>query len=286
MKKYMISGLYYLFCLFLILIMKPTINKEKVLPSTVVPPVVTEIKDGYFLGDTSLNHVIHEVKGSVIIPFHQVTDFQVRTKENVPLYFRMGDKEATVRIPKNTYLKHLGAHDDGWVKVSYLGYTGYLREDLSKIVLIPVIFQESSEWAEIQRTQVKNIRVRAAENAMLKLMTPYEWGAEGPVDYDRDGDAREGYDCSGLLQWAFFEEGLLIPRTTATGYNRGMKVERKDIEVGDLIYFNPKSSIAPVSHVGIYLGDNMMLHATKVFGMTGISEVYWDRMVSIVRFGE
>jgi hypothetical protein len=92
-------------------------------------------------------------------------------------------------------------------------------------------------------------------NAESQLGVPYVWGGETPEG---------GFDCSGLLQWAFHEAGVSIPRVTHDQWNAGQRVEFDDIQRGDLLFWRTDPT-APdyISHVAIYLGDGMMLEAPR-----------------------
>lgn len=239
-----------------------------------------------YVSNTTKNHTLEAVPGSKYIPLSQVSKYEVKTK--MALNMRKGagtTHEVLLSIPKGVSLLREELMDNGWAKVTYNGVTGYINSSETYAYTIPVVWKEDSAFAKIDRTNPnKALGVSAIENAMTQLTKPYQWGAEGPVDYDRDGDTRIGFDCSGLTQWAYYESGKMIPRTTATGYNKGQQVSRENIQVGDLIYFKTTSSSAPVTHVAMYLGDNMMLHASSAFAMTSVSEVYWDKMVTITRW--
>ncbi|MEU7277649.1 NlpC/P60 family protein [Streptomyces sp. NPDC045431] len=76
---------------------------------------------------------------------------------------------------------------------------------------------------------------------------PYISGAEGP----------NAYDCSGLTQWAYRQAGVSLTRTTYTQQNDGVKIGRSQLKPGDLVFFNG------LSHVGLYAGNNTVLHAPK-----------------------
>ena len=92
-------------------------------------------------------------------------------------------------------------------------------------------------------------------NAETQLGVPYVWGGTTPD---------VGFDCSGLLQWAFQEAGVSIPRVTHDQWNAGSKVEWDDLERGDLLFWRSDPT-APdyISHVAIYLGDGQMLEAPR-----------------------
>ncbi|HEY2206554.1 MAG TPA: NlpC/P60 family protein [Pseudonocardia sp.] len=88
----------------------------------------------------------------------------------------------------------------------------------------------------------------ALSYASKKLGLPYVWGAAGPT----------AFDCSGLTQWAFKQVGISLPRTSQAQSHVGTAVSKGDLRPGDLVFF-----YSPVSHVGIYLGNNKLLHASE-----------------------
>lgn len=263
----------------------PTPEPEKPVETTPPASVIPPVENGEI--NTSVSLIAQTIPGSLIIPLSEVSEYEVKTKIAINMRTGAGtDNSIITSIPKGVTLKREELLNNGWVKITYNGKTGYINGSDTYVLTIPVVWKADSEWAKIKRdTTSKSLGVAALENALTQLTKPYQWGAEGPVDYDRDGDTRVGFDCSGLTQWAYYQEGKLIARTTATGYNKGTQIARADIQIGDLIYFKPATpSNTIVSHVAIYMGNNMMLHASSSFKMTTISGVYWDRAVSIVRY--
>ncbi|MEK9519838.1 NlpC/P60 family protein [Streptomyces sp. NPDC087908] len=87
----------------------------------------------------------------------------------------------------------------------------------------------------------------ALSAAATQIGKPYQSGAEGPG----------AYDCSGLTQWAYGKAGVGLTRTTYTQQNDGTKIGRSQLKPGDLVFFNG------LSHVGLYAGNNTILHAPK-----------------------
>ncbi|NLY20965.1 MAG: C40 family peptidase [Tissierellia bacterium] len=78
---------------------------------------------------------------------------------------------------------------------------------------------------------------------------------------------KEGFDCSGLVYAAYVNElGIKLPRSSKDQATAGVEVDRDDLEVGDLLFFDTTGN-GGVSHVGIYTGNNMMLHASSSRGM-------------------
>ena len=83
--------------------------------------------------------------------------------------------------------------------------------------------------------------------AMSKLGSPYSWGATGP----------DSFDCSGLMFWAYQQSGKSIPRTSSAQIAGGTSVSRGDLQPGDIVGFYPG-----VTHVGMYIGDGQIVHAS------------------------
>jgi cell wall-associated NlpC family hydrolase len=92
------------------------------------------------------------------------------------------------------------------------------------------------------------VNASAMQNALSKLGAPYRWGAEGPY----------AFDCSGLVNWAYENAGISLPRTSRALSNVGIPVAKSDLRPGDLVFF-----YHPVSHVGIYIGDGKIVHASN-----------------------
>jgi cell wall-associated NlpC family hydrolase len=88
----------------------------------------------------------------------------------------------------------------------------------------------------------------AMRNALSKLGSPYRYGASGPA----------AFDCSGLVNWAFKNAGVALPRTSRALSKVGTPVAKADLRPGDLVFF-----YRPISHVAIYIGDGKVVHASN-----------------------
>ena len=97
----------------------------------------------------------------------------------------------------------------------------------------------------------------AIKYALQQIGDKYVFGADGLVYWD----------CSGLTMRAFQAAGVSLPHSSRAQYNYGKSVARKDLQPGDLVFFGK-----PISHVGIYLGGNRMLHAPRSGSRVKIAE--------------
>jgi cell wall-associated NlpC family hydrolase len=87
----------------------------------------------------------------------------------------------------------------------------------------------------------------AVNTAMAQIGDPYVWGAGGP----------DAFDCSGLIQYAYSAAGVSLPHSSASQSQMGAPVSRDQLQPGDLVFF-----YSPVSHVGMYIGNGQMVHAS------------------------
>ncbi|MEU2772339.1 NlpC/P60 family protein [Streptomyces sp. NPDC007162] len=101
---------------------------------------------------------------------------------------------------------------------------------------------------------------KAIAFARAQIGKPYVWGATGPGSYD----------CSGLSQAAWKAAGVSLPRTTYDQVNAGTTVPLADAQPGDLVFFYDD-----ISHVGIYIGNGMMIHAPKPGAYVREESIYY-----------
>jgi len=96
-------------------------------------------------------------------------------------------------------------------------------------------------------------RDRPLIHALQALGVQYRYGGRSP---------ETGFDCSGLITHVFERAwGMLLPPGTAALSKVGTAVKAKELEPGDLVFYNTRNR--PYSHVGIYLGDGRFLHAPR-----------------------
>lgn len=126
----------------------------------------------------------------------------------------------------------------------------------------------------------------AVRESMNYLGTPYEFG----------GDTLEAFDCSYFIQEVFREHmDVYLPRVTIDQFEVGEDIPEEEMQPGDVIYFSDIDAAddtredGEVTHAGIYVGNNFMIHASRTEGMTQISLLndYWsDHFTGVKRFDD
>jgi cell wall-associated NlpC family hydrolase len=87
----------------------------------------------------------------------------------------------------------------------------------------------------------------AVQAALSRIGSPYSWGGSGP----------SAFDCSGLVMWSFQQAGMSLPHSSQALARGGQPVSTDLMQPGDLVTY-----YSDASHVGIYIGDGMMVHAS------------------------
>lgn len=106
--------------------------------------------------------------------------------------------------------------------------------------------------------------------AKSMLGVKYRYGGTSP---------NRGFDCSGLVQYSHRSAGINIPRTTSQQYRAAIRISRRYLKAGDLVFFKTTPSRG-ISHVGIYLGNNKFIHAPssgKRVKISSMNDKYWKK---------
>jgi len=102
--------------------------------------------------------------------------------------------------------------------------------------------------------------------------TPYVWGGSTP---------ETGFDCSGYVCWVYNQNGYDVGRTTANGlWNKSQHISEAEAKPGDLVFFEGTYDTPGKSHVGIYLGNGMMVSAGDPIKYANIHSSYWQKYLS------
>lgn len=99
----------------------------------------------------------------------------------------------------------------------------------------------------------------AVDFAMAQVGEPYVWGGNGP----------DSWDCSGLTKAAWAQAGVSISRSSTAQINDGTRVASDQLQPGDLVFY-----YSPISHVGVYIGDGKMVHATHPGDVVSVDPVF------------
>lgn len=159
----------------------------------------------------------------------------------------------------------------------------------SKKVVISGGSGKTTDISEIIRSTDTRVAVEAlrdvsdpmerelVENAMGWLGTRYRYG----------GDSRDGTDCSGFVMSLYRDVcALKLPRTTTAQMDYCSRRSRKEARVGDLVFFGAPKGGGNVTHVGLYIGNGEMIHASSSRGVTvsSVDDGYWgDRLKCVGR---
>jgi len=106
-----------------------------------------------------------------------------------------------------------------------------------------------------------------AEYALAFRGIPYRFGGSDP----------SGFDCSGLVQYVFAQYGIFVPRVVEQQWEVGRKIKPRQIQPGDLLFFNIHGHDA--THVAIAIGQNRFVHAPNSTGVVRIEDLtsdYWS----------
>jgi peptidoglycan DL-endopeptidase CwlO len=130
------------------------------------------------------------------------------------------------------------------------------------------VFNQTGSYPDIVLPEATNVETHALRAALTQRGKPYLWGAAGP----------DSFDCSGLIVWAYAQEGISLPHYTGSLWNDGEHISRDNLEPGDLVFFD-----ADISHVGIYLGNGLMVDAPHSGSVVRVEAVWWGQYVGAVR---
>ena len=123
---------------------------------------------------------------------------------------------------------------------------------------------------------VSERRTSLLKEAQRYSGVPYVWGGTSP----------RGFDCSGFVHYVYKQKGINIPRETVSLYNGARKVSADQAKPGDIVFFHKTYNTSkPISHVGIYIGNGKMIHASSSRGViiANINTSYWRS--KLVGFG-
>jgi len=174
---------------------------------------------------------------------------------------------------ENFNLSHLPVYIMGEEKVGrYALYMATLgnRPDLFPGYLYPnaSTIQEYTHYDIPPEYLTDEVFAGIMAEAEKYLGYPYVWGGSSPVT---------SFDCSGYVSWVINHSGWNVGRLGAQGLsNICTPVSSANAKPGDLIFFVGTYDTPGVSHVGIYVGDGMMIHCGSPISYANINTTYWQ----------
>ena len=129
------------------------------------------------------------------------------------------------------------------------------------------IFQKTGSYPNIQ-VSGDSLGAQALQWALKERGVEYTWGGASP---------QTGFDCSGLVMWAYEQVGIQLEHFTGDQWNEGEHIPQSQIEPGDLLFF------FNLDHVGLYLGGNLFLDAPTQGQVVQIQPIPWDSFDGAVR---
>lgn len=152
---------------------------------------------------------------------------------------------------------------------------------LKLLILSTFIFLNACTSTDKKEVENQNINYKGQLNDPIMVITllseqQREWGG---TPYVLGGNTRKGIDCSGFTRITFMERfNIQLPRTTSEQAKHGVPISRSQIQTGDLVFF--KTGRGPNGyHVGIYVKDDLFLHASTSGGViySSLNSPYWRK---------
>ncbi|MEX2243818.1 MAG: NlpC/P60 family protein [Fimbriimonadaceae bacterium] len=135
------------------------------------------------------------------------------------------------------------------------GTVGWIRGDLLSAVNATSDSSEPKPAAAVAPVNASKAS-SIIDAAMDMLGVRYKWG----------GNSRGGIDCSGLTTLVFSKNGIQLPRTSIEQSKIGSRVDKEDLQAGDLLFFVTGRSSSRINHVGLYIGEGKFVHASSYKG--------------------
>ena len=177
----------------------------------------------------------------------------------ITVYAAPSDSAASLRTLRQGKVARLNAvtEDGSWYQITFSGTTGYVRSDACQAV-------QYSDYAGT--SAVKSAREDLVDYAKSFLGTRYVWGGASP----------SGFDCSGFTMYVYAHFGYRMSHGASDQLYAFTRVSSAQRLPGDLVFFVGTYDTSGVSHVGIYVGDGMMLHCGDPIQYTSINTSYWQ----------
>lgn len=161
--------------------------------------------------------------------------------------------------------------------ICYCGWRSFLIVFL--LLVVSTLFTGCATVSKPAAIKAENTRVHK-QNISIKTAHPVIEIAEKlkGKPYRYGGVTPKGFDCSGLVHYAYGKAGLSIPRTTRDQYRASLRLPIENARPGDLLFF--KINSRKLSHVGLYTGNGRFIHASttkKRVAEASLDDPYWRK---------
>ncbi len=185
-------------------------------------------------------------------------------KLGVTVYSRASQNAMDIGyMPHGTELEVLGTRGN-YYRIDCLGMTGYIRKELVKcqddVYTVNYRFGNSDAHMFIAQNLDTAVPLRSQiqKEAIKHIGVRYVMGGTSP----------RGFDCSGFTQYVFRKCGISLERTCEGQIGQGTVISKEELQCGDLVFFDRTDGTRDlVTHVGIYLGDGKLIHASSSKGI-------------------
>jgi peptidoglycan DL-endopeptidase CwlO len=130
------------------------------------------------------------------------------------------------------------------------------------------VFRQTGQYPNVNIPTSNTVGAQALRYALTRRGDPYVWGAAGP----------NSFDCSGLVLWAYAQVGISLAHYTGDQWNEGEHISRSQLQPGDLVFF-----YQDIGHVGLYIGDGLMVDAPDFGETVMVQPIDWGVYVGAVR---
>ena len=189
---------------------------------------------------------------------------------SVGLNVRSGAGTSYTKLGKLEYNEKVTvlSTSNGWSKINYNGKTGYVDSSY----LQSTVPGSNGNNANNNNNTVSTKANEVIAYAKTLLGKPYVWGAQGP----------NSFDCSGFTYYVFKNKaGIVLPRTSSAQSKYGTYVSKSNLKAGDLVFFDTNgANDGNVSHVGMYIGNGQMIHASygqKKIVIANFNDSYYQK---------
>ena len=123
----------------------------------------------------------------------------------------------------------------------------------------PAVAKTVNEKTPVKKTTTATAKKESPPNSRSAALAREALAHRG-ARYIWGGTGRGGFDCSGFTQYLYAKRGIKLPHSAKMQYGLGKAVSKKDLQEGDLVFFNTRG---PLTHVGMYIGDGKFIHAAN-----------------------